>query len=104
MRVVTLVAFALLVLCWSPQTAEPKLIEPPFVRKWTALTGDNTAVIAVREGVVYYRSNDGVGAINLATGQQKWRWLKNAWIPSAALQGNRLYAIANSKSNDARRY
>lgn len=83
----------LLMLALGAQAQGQKLAEPPFVRRWTAMTGDNLVVIAVRSGVVYYCSQKGVGALDLATGQSKWNCLESRSVPAAALIGSHVYAL-----------
>jgi outer membrane protein assembly factor BamB len=75
----------------------PMLPEPPFVRKWSQLAGDQASVVGVREGVVYYRSHDGVGALDLQTGLRRWSALSKQWIAAAALQGRTLYALSQTE-------
>ncbi len=72
----------------------PALIRPPFVRVWTQVLGDNTAVIAVHNGVIYASSDHGIVALDLVTGAQKWSILPTCRIRAAAFQGNALYALA----------
>lgn len=57
------------------------LIQPPFVRKWTQLVGEQAFVVAVRERVIYYCSHTGVGALDLATGRRKWSSLSPIFRP-----------------------
>jgi len=97
MRTSTFIATVLLCLGLMPRGMGQKLAEPPFVRKWTVRTGDNVVVIAVREGVVYYRGHEGLGAIDLATGERKWRCLAEMSSPAAALQGTNLYALVQTE-------
>src|SRR5438067_11970536 len=75
----------------------PRLIDPPFVRKWTALVGDQCSVVAVRDGSVYTRSQKGLGALDLATGARRWSALPDRWIAAAALQGKHLIAVARTE-------
>jgi outer membrane protein assembly factor BamB len=78
----------------SPVRAE--LVEPPFVRQWTQLTGERSAVIAVRNGLVLYSSNKGVGALDLSTGQRQWALLTDHSIALATLWDQTLYAISQT--------
>jgi outer membrane protein assembly factor BamB len=72
------------------------LVEPPFVRKWTQMVGDDASLIAVRDGLVYYRSHDGVGALDLSTGRRIWGFPAKQRITAGALQGRTLYAISQT--------
>jgi outer membrane protein assembly factor BamB len=79
----------------------PGSIEPPFVRKWTQRVGDQAVVVAVAEGLVYYGSQKGVGALDLATGDRRWSRLDDQWIVTAAIRDRTLYAIAEKEEKPA---
>jgi outer membrane protein assembly factor BamB len=96
MRVSHLLAVAILLLGLAPQ-----LIEPPFVRKWTQLAGDQAFLVAVRDGLVYYGSQKGLGALDLATGKRRWSSLSNQWITTAGIMGRTLYAISQTGKTSA---
>src|SRR5438128_496363 len=81
--------------------ASPRLMRPPFVRRWTQAVGDDAVVIAVHGGSVYYRSHSGIGALALATGQPRWRSLANRWVAAAVLQDRTLYAIWQGEKGGA---
>src|SRR5579871_1479427 len=97
MKVSLLLLIALLAISPSRQATAPGLIEPPFVRKWTQWVGNQAVVIAVRDGVVYYRSTAGLGTLDLVTGERKWQSFPGRWIGPAAIQGQSIYAIARTK-------
>jgi hypothetical protein len=102
MRVLHLLGAAILALGLAPRLIEPpfvrnRLIEPPFVRKWTQSLGDGAFVMAVRDGAIYYGSEKGLGALDLATGERRWSSLANQWIAAGAMQGRTLFAISQGE-------
>ena len=99
MRVFCWIVLVLLILALSPPATGQTLVEPPFVRQWTALVGENATVIAVRVGVIFYYSKEGVGALDLTTGQRKWSSLAHIVIPAAKLKDQTIYAIAQGEKN-----
>lgn len=70
------------------------MIEPPFVRAWTLRAGQQAAVVSVQNGLIIYRCETGVGAVELATGAQTWTAIPTVWVNAAAAFGNRVYAMA----------
>src|SRR5579871_2727308 len=72
------------------------LVEPPFVRKWTQVVGDNANLIGVRNGLVYYSCNEGIGALDIATGKRNWNLPAKEGGMNGVLQGNTLYALSGT--------
>lgn len=83
----------LVISSFSARAVTNPLIEPPFVRQWTHLTGGNATFIAQRDGVIYYGSHNGLGAIYSTTGQQKWRALTGKGIASAVIHKDEIFAV-----------
>ncbi len=98
MRALYLLAIALLLLPLPHLVTGQTMADPPFVRKWTALAGEFVVISGVREGVLFYHSRKGAGALSLATGQPQWASLADKNVTAAALQGQRLYALTQSDS------
>lgn len=91
---------ALLALGVKSEKPKAKLIEPPFVRKWTYPAGEQVSVIAVRDGTIYYESHLCIGALDLATGRSKWTRFSKESISAAVLQNRAIYAIARTDKNE----
>src|SRR5437899_2750685 len=89
----------LITLSFAPQPRQSRLIAPPFVRTWTQLIGEDTEVIAVQNRVIYYRSHNGVGALDLVTGQRRWSCLANQWIGAAEIEGPTIYALVREEKS-----
>ncbi|HLK58175.1 MAG TPA: PQQ-binding-like beta-propeller repeat protein [Chthonomonadaceae bacterium] len=101
MKVYPQFSIALMLCCLTVHAHAPKPDAPSLVRKWTQPVGGNASVVAVKEGVVYYRGYDGVGALDIVTGQRKWNSLSDQWVPAAALQGHVLYVLAETEKTTA---
>jgi outer membrane protein assembly factor BamB len=88
---------AMTLLAFGARTEKPpgRLIEPPFVRKWTYPAGEQASVLAVREGVIYYYSHAALGALDLATGRSKWTRFSKESIDATILQNRTIYAAVH---------
>lgn len=95
MRCLVLPAFILAAAAASPA----QLPRPPFVRAWTYLSGNRTAIAGVRGRTVYYTYASGVGAVDLDTGQPRWRALPGKWIAGSALRGDTLYILSEAEKS-----
>ncbi|MGC4044549.1 MAG: PQQ-binding-like beta-propeller repeat protein [Armatimonas sp.] len=93
MRIASLFIVIALTLSWLPQAQARELVKPPYVRHWTCLADDNAFVVAVKNGVVYYLGDNGVGAVTLATGQTRWTALAGQKYLYAQLAGNTLFVL-----------
>lgn len=93
MRLRSLLLVFVALWCALPTRAQ-SLAAPPFVRQWTQFVGDGAFVVAVEKGTVYYQCQDGVGAIDLATGTKKWSSLAGKRIEVGQFQDGVLYALA----------
>ncbi|MFN3650969.1 MAG: PQQ-binding-like beta-propeller repeat protein [Armatimonadota bacterium] len=86
----------------SPRVAAPvpkaetpsrdRLAGPPFVRRWTQISGPFTVPIGSRGSFLYARSGQGVFAVDVATGEREWRSLGAQEVVSACLAPAALYA------------
>ncbi len=84
--------------CARPEpAAAPPLIEPPFVRKWTAQTGEQTRVLGVRDGTAYYGSSQGAGAVVIATGKTRWSTMAGRTVTMGALSSGALVVVAQAE-------
>lgn len=83
------------------QCAVPAMPTPPYVRKWTQQTGEQTSVIAVREGTIYYFSSWDIGALYLDGGQRRWNVHFVEWVQGCVLQQSAIYAIIETEKTGA---
>ncbi|HET6383973.1 MAG TPA: PQQ-binding-like beta-propeller repeat protein [Armatimonadota bacterium] len=92
-------AAALTAILVIPRLHMPRsgLARPPFVRRWTVLSSDVPHIVAVRNGSVYYYGPEGLGAIDLASGQQRWL-LPTVRPVAAVLHGQTVYATVSAQS------
>jgi outer membrane protein assembly factor BamB len=88
------IVVAVLLLCDARLAGAQSLAAPPFVRQWTQNVGDGAFVVLVEKGIVYYQCNDGVGAIDLATGNLLWKSLAGKRIVETKRIGRTLFALS----------
>lgn len=93
MRIASLFFAIAIALSWLPPAHARGIVQPPFVRHWTCFTDDGAYVVAVKNGIVYYRSNNGVGAVTLSTGQRRWTALSGQRNLDAKFVGKTLFVL-----------
>ena len=79
-------------------TVQAGPLKPPMHRVWTAVTGEGTEVLAVRDGVVYYSSRLRAGALRAADGSVVWEKRHPEWTQGAEVNnGHVVVLVADEK-------
>ena len=79
----------------------PGLIRPPFVRTWTVKLEDSAQILGVQNGVAFYKSQKGLGALDVKSGAVLWETLHKEQISRARLVGTQIIA-ATLSADDSR--
>ena len=74
-------------------------LRPPMHRAWTHISGENTSVLAVRDGTVYFVSRQRTGALRLNDGSVVWEKKRPDWVQDFAIDDNRIYVSTSGKDH-----
>ncbi len=71
-------------------------VRPPMHRAWTYVTGERTEVLAVRNGIIYFTSQQRTGAISLSDGKVIWEKKRPDWTMNSVIDDKRIIVSTSS--------
>ncbi|MDQ2985438.1 MAG: PQQ-binding-like beta-propeller repeat protein [Armatimonadota bacterium] len=78
---------------------QERLIEPPFHRAWTVWAGSRVQTFSARGGILYYFSEGGAGAVDLASGEPKWSRESDGFAMGGAINATGIHTVVYKDSS-----